>query len=340
MFKKILIFIFVACIFGGFVGYKFYKDINDPNVTAAENDILLITEGATLSNVVQQLSSNSQIIDTTSFKWVADKMKYKKVKAGRFLLTDGMSNRALVSLLRSGKQKAIKLTFNNMRTIEELSGHFGKILEPDSLAFYRYFMQEKVLTDNALTTENIMSLFIPNTYEVYWNTTPDKLLTKMKNEHNKFWNEERMVKLEKIDMTKEEVYTLASIVQKETNVNSEKPTIAGVYMNRLRRGQLLQADPTVVFAVGDFGIRRVLNKHIATDSPYNTYKYEGLPPGPIFMPDVTSIDAVLKNEKHSYLYFCASPDLSGKHQFAKNLVAHNANANKYRQWLNERKIYK
>ena len=190
------------------------------------------------------------------------------------------------------------------------------------------------------TKENLLSLFIPNSYEFYWNTTPKKLFERFKREHKIFFNSTRKKKLKELGLSEEEVYTLASIVQKETLVNEEKPRVAGVYINRLKRGQLLQADPTVVFASGDFEIRRVLNKHLAIDSPYNTYKYEGLPPGPICMPDVSSIDAVLNYEKHRYLYFCASTDNSGRHQFAKTLIEHNNNANKYRAYLNKQRIFK
>ena len=185
-----------------------------------------------------------------------------------------------------------------------------------------------------------MTLFIPNTYELFWNTSPKKLVERMATEHDKFYDKLRKEKMKALELSSEEVYTLASIVQKETLVSAEKPRVAGVYINRLKRGQLLQADPTVVFASGEFGLRRVLNKHLAIDSPYNTYKYEGLPPGPIAMPDITTIDAVLNYEKHKYLYFCASPDNSGKHLFAKTLVQHNRNADKYRAYLNKRRIYK
>ena len=166
------------------------------------------------------------------------------------------------------------------------------------------------------------------------------MVARLVQEREKFFDEERMAKASKLELTKEEIYTLASIVQKETLVNSEKPRVAGVYINRLKRGQLLQADPTVVFANGDFELRRVLNKHLAIDSPYNTYKYEGLPPGPICMPDVSSIDAVLNYEKHKYLYFCASPDNSGRHLFAKTLIEHNRNADKYRAYLNKQRIFR
>ena len=221
-----------------------------------------------------------------------------------------------------------------------MAGFFSHRLEPDSSELLSYFLSDKVLKLNDKTEENILTLFIPNTYELFWNTSPKRLVERMATEHDKFYDKLRKEKMKALELSSEEVYTLASIVQKETLVSAEKPRVAGVYINRLKRGQLLQADPTVVFASGEFGLRRVLNKHLAIDSPYNTYKYEGLPPGPIAMPDITTIDAVLNYEKHKYLYFCASPDNSGKHLFAKTLVQHNRNADKYRAYLNKRRIYK
>jgi len=338
--KSFLIIVLLLLIVGGFLGYKYYNYISQPNVSVSKTDQLFIKEDSDFEDVLAQLKSNEQLLDEASFVWVADKMKYNKVKPGQYILNEGQSNRALVSMLRGGQQKAVKLTFNNARKIENLAATFGKILEPDSISFLNYFLKDSLLEANQLTPENIMTIFIPNTYQVYWNTGPAKIFEKLKRENKKFWNEKRMKLLNELEMTQQEAYILASIVQKESNARSEKPTIAGLYINRLKRGQLLQADPTVVFAVNDFTIRRVLNKHIAFESPFNTYLHEGLPPGPICMPDVSSIDAVLNYEKHKYLYMCASPDNSGKHAFAKTLVQHNANADKYRQWLNSRKIYR
>ncbi|HFB99774.1 MAG TPA: endolytic transglycosylase MltG, partial [Phaeodactylibacter sp.] len=187
--------------------------------------------------------------------------------------------------------------------------------------------------------ETLISLFIPNTYEFFWNTNAKQFFEKMKKEQGIFWKKNnREKKAADLNMTKAEVYTLASIVERETNQNDEKKRIAGVYLNRLKKGILLQADPTVVFATRDFAARRVLNRHINFDSPYNTYKYAGLPPGPISMASISSIDAVLNAEKHSYLYFCAKPDNSGHHAFAKTLAGHNRNANKFRNWLNKQRI--
>jgi UPF0755 protein len=181
-------------------------------------------------------------------------------------------------------------------------------------------------------------MFIPNTYQFFWNTDPKDFLNRMKREHDKFWTKERLEKAKKIGLTPEEVFTLASIVEKETLAKEEKPVIASVYLNRLKRDMLLQADPTVVYAAKDFGIQRVLNKHLKIDSPYNTYKNKGLPPGPICMPDVGTIDSVLNAKDTDYLFFCAKPNGHGRHAFAKTNRQHVNNANRYRKWLNKNKI--
>lgn len=287
-----------------------------------------------------ELKAENILQNEQAFDIVSMLMQFTKPKPGLYELENGMSNRDLISLFRAGRQKALKLTFNNFRKVEDLIGYFGSQLESDSTSIAKHFLSEAVNTKYGVTRDNLMSLFIPNTYQIYWNTKPEKLVARLVQEREKFFDEERMAKASKLELTKEEIYTLASIVQKETLVNSEKPRVAGVYINRLKRGQLLQADPTVVFANGDFELRRVLNKHLAIDSPYNTYKYEGLPPGPICMPDVSSIDAVLNYEKHKYLYFCASPDNSGRHLFAKTLIEHNRNADKYRAYLNKQRIFR
>ena len=200
-------------------------------------------------------------------------------------------------------------------------------------------LDPKTLEMTGLNEYSIMSLFIPNTYRIFWNISPEDFIARMQTEHTNFWNEQRMQKLNRIGLTKDQCYTLASIVQKESNLASEKPRIAGVYLNRLNRNMLLQADPTVVFAVGDFEIRRVLNRHLEIDSPYNTYKYAGLPPGPIAMPDISSIDAVLDAEDHNYLYFCVKPGNTFEHAFASSLTQHNQNARRYQRWLNSNRIF-
>ena len=340
--KKLIWILVILFLLGIGVGAYLYKAIFTPNISLENTDttLLYLPNTSDYIQLKDSLLHRKIINNEESFDLVASLMKYKVVKPGMYKVVDGWSNKELISVLRSGQQEPVNLTFNNVRTIEELSGFFAKKLEPDSISLLNYFLSEEVYKKYNVTPENTLSLFIPNTYQFYWNSSPEKILTRMGYEHDKFYTEKRKQKLEDVGLSESEAYTLASIVQKETLVNTEKPRVAGVYINRLRRGQLLQADPTVVFASGDFGLRRVLNKHLAIDSPYNTYKYEGLPPGPIAMPDVSTIDAVLNFEEHRYLYFCASPDNSGRHIFAKTLIEHNRNANKYRAYLNKKRIFR
>ena len=333
-------FILLLLIGGVIAGYLYLKIFSDNVEIPDSTAFIQIPTGTNLSELTDILEDKGLVKDLNSFQFVSKLMKFKTVKPGRYQLKDGWNNRELVSILRSGRQTPINVTINNFRTLPDLCGFFGSKFEQDSISFLKFLQSTLTEKKNTYTKENQLTLFLPNSYEFYWNTSPQKLLERFTKEHDKFYNSKRQKLLKKLNMTKEEVYTLASIVQKETLVNAEKPRVAGVYINRLNRGQLLQADPTVVFANGDFTIRRVLNKHLAKDSPYNTYKYEGLPPGPICMPDVSSIDAVLNYEKHKYLYFCASTDNSGRHQFAKTLKEHNRNANRYRAYLNKQRIFK
>ena len=338
--KKFLYLLVVLLILAFVLGIYGYNQIFKDNVQLADNgDILHIPTGTSFAEMAQSLEENFGV-NRSSFDLVSKLMKFDTPKPGRYKLVDGWNCKELISVLRRGDQEAISLTFNNARTVEQLSGMLASKLEPDSLSFLKHFTAKESLDKYGVDVPTVLTLFIPNTYQMYWNSSPEAVLSRFASEHDKFYNSERKSKAKKLKLTTKEVYTLASIVQKETLVNEEKPRVAGVYINRLKRGQLLQADPTVVFANQDFTIKRVLNKHLAKDSPYNTYKYEGLPPGPICMPDVSSIDAVLNYEKHKYLYFCAAPDNSGKHQFARTLIEHNRNADKYRAYLNKLNIYR
>jgi UPF0755 protein len=242
--------------------------------------------------------------------------------------------------LRAGKQDPVKLVFNNIRTKQELAGNISAQIEADSVSILTKLDDNNYLKQFGFTSQNVMSMFIPNTYEVYWNITAEKFMERMFKENKAFWNEKRIQKLKEIRLTQLEAYTLASIVEKETNQNDEKPDVAGVYINRLRDGWLLQADPTLVFALGDFSIKRVLNVYKTINSPYNTYMYLGLPPGPICLPSISSIDAVLNFRQHKYMYFCAREDFSGYHNFAVTLDQHLLNAAKYQQALDKQGIKK
>ena len=342
MIKKIL---FALLIIGAIVGFFLwgkYQAISSPNVPAdLQNDMVEIPTNSTFSEVVNILFENSQIEDTVSFREVAELMKYKKttMRAGRYQIKSGWSNRTLISHLRGGKQATVKVVLNTGRFVEDIAAKAAKTIEVDSASLAQLFHDQSVITPKGFTDKTLMSLFIPNTYEFFWNTSAEKFLEKMVKEHEVFWKKDnREKKAAAMKLSKEEVYTLASIVERETNAKSEKPRIAGVYLNRLKKGMLLQADPTAVFATRDFTARRVLNKHINFDSPYNTYKYVGLPPGPISIASISSIDAVLNSENHEYIFFCAKPDNSGLHAFAKTLSGHNRNANKFRSWLNQQRI--
>jgi UPF0755 protein len=242
----------------------------------------------------------------------------------------------MVNILRAGLQEPVQLTFNNIRTKEELAAHVSSYIDVDSMSIIELFNPE-IVREYGFTPETFPAMFIPNTYEFYWTTTARQFADRMKQEFDRFWDTDRLTKAQSIGLTPVQVATLASIVQEETNVPAEKAKVAGVYINRLTRGMLLQADPTVKFAVGDVTIRRVLNKYLDTDSPYNTYRYPGLPPGPITFPEISSIDAVLNYEKHNYLYFCARPDLSGYNNYARTNAEHDRNAALYHNAL---KTYK
>lgn len=342
IFKPILFAILILLVVGGWFAHEKYNAIFEPNVSGeVSSHFLEVPTGTDYGTLKNLLYDQKIIIDSTSFDWVAQFMKYQTVRAGRYKISQGWNNRRLVNFLKSGKQSTVKVVVNNERTVEEIAGKISKVLELDSLAIISTFLDTNLLKQNGYNEETFISLFIPNTYDFYWNTKPEDLLERMLKENDKFWSaKERRNKAADLQLTPEEIYTLASIVEKETNQNKEKPTIAGVYLNRLEKGILLQADPTVVFANNDFTIRRVLNKHLAKDSPYNTYLYAGLPPGPISTASIASIDAVLNHEDHDYIFFCAKPDNSGTHAFAKTLAGHNVNANKFRRWLSKRGIRK
>jgi UPF0755 protein len=277
----------------------------------------------------------------SSFELVAKVLKYEEsgIRSGRYMIKPNISSFGLVRMLRGGFQTPVNITFNNVRTIQQLAGKLGKNIEPDSQELLKVLMDQAYLAEMGFNEQNVLTMFIPNTYEFFWNTAPDKLFRRMKSEHDKFWKlPERQEKLKSLGLDNKEVYTLASIVEKETLVNSEKSTISSVYLNRLRSGQRLQADPTVVFATGDFTLNRVYQKHTQINSPYNTYRNSGLPPGPICMPDISTIDAVLNTRETNYMFFCATGDGSGKHAFAETYRQHIENANKYRELLNEQNI--
>lgn len=317
-------------------GFHYYQDFFRPNVTTGDQPeaYLYIHTGSDFSAVKALLLDHHYLKDMNSFEWVAKKKRYDaKVKPGRYKILDGMNNNELVNKLRSGKQDPVRVIIQNVRTPEELAGKIAAQVEGDSISVLALFRDPDYLREFGTSPATVFTLFIPNTYEFFWNTTPDQFIRRMNKERRKFWNNERLTKMSQEGLDIPGVITLASILEKETAMNTEKPVIAGVYMNRLRKNWPLQADPTLIFAWNDYSIKRVLNRHKDIDSPYNTYEHTGLPPGPICLPSVSSIDAVLNYDHHAYMYFCAKDDLSGYHNFSVTLAEHNRNAVRYQEAL-------
>ncbi len=300
-----------------------------------------IPTGASFDQVVSILKKGGIIKDEAGFRWLAGEMNYKKdkMRAGRFQIKPGWNNRELIQHLRTGEQAPVKVILNNERLPEEIAGLVARFIEADSASLIVAFRNRTLLSELGFTPETLVTGFIPNTYEMYWNTDATNFLKRMKKEHTAFWDKNnRRAKAQALGLTETEVYILASIVERETNYNPEKATIAGVYLNRLKIGMKLQADPTSVFATRDFLTRRVTEYHTTFDSPYNTYMYKGLPPGPISMAAIPTLDAVLTPEKHNYLYFCAKPDDTGTHAFAETFAAHKVNAERFQNWVRTRGI--
>ena len=334
---SLLAFVLLASV----AGWYFYKTHIDARAVPHDLEDLeiLIPTGSSFDDVVDILLAKNMIQNETSFRKLSDYLKYKRsnMRTGRFEAKPGWSNMQLIRHLRGGRQAPVNVILTNERLPENVARKVARFLEAEPKEFLDLFQDEEFLETIGYSPETLMSLFIPNTYQMYWNTTPEQFIDRMVDEHHAFWNKKnRLKRAGAIDLSPAEVYTLASIVEKETLEAREKPRIAGVYLNRLQRDIRLQADPTAVFATREFGVRRVLYRHIKFDSPYNTYRYAGLPPGPIAMASISSIDAVLFAEKHEYIYFCAKGDGTGFHSFAKTLAGHNKNASRYRQNLRRR----
>lgn len=321
------------------VGVRLYRVIFNPVVEKQE--IILLKETTPFLTLVNILEDKGVIPSKSQIYLVAKLKKFDdSVASGRYLMQKDMSYNDIINIFRSGNQTPVQLTFNNIRTREELAGVLSKQLMVDSVRLVQTFRDEDFISGFGFNIHTALCPFIPNTYEVYWNIPAKKLYQRMVLEYQNFWTEENLQKAEKQGLTNIEVIILASIVEEETTSNKEKPIVAGLYLNRLRRGIPLQADPTLRFAKNDFTIQRVLNVHKEIDSPYNTYKYQGLPPGPIRIPEISTIRAVLNPQKHNYIYMCAKPDFSGEHNFASTLAEHNKNAREYQRELNRRRIYK
>jgi UPF0755 protein len=322
----------------GITGIVYYLRWFGPNVTAEQEYLYIHTE-ATFDEVYQTIREESIVKDTTTFLWAAHNMHYvDRVKPGKYKLTEGMSNRRFINMLASGSQEPVQLKFRGLRLKSQFAGYVSKQIEPDSIAIISLLDSARFVEQYGFNTDNVYTMFMPNTYELYWNTTAQKFFERMYTEYQKFWTAERKQKAADLNLTPIQVSILASIVDAEALHDDEMPMIAGLYLNRLKRGIKLEADPTVIFATGDFTIKRVLNRYLSTPSPYNTYRVNGLPPGPIMMPSVNAVKAVLNHKTHNYIYMCAKEDFSGYHNFATNVAEHLANARRFQQALNQRGI--
>lgn len=337
--KKIVTIVSVVLISVLMVyGFILANQIFSKNTKFSESELYVhVPTGATYEDVKKIIEPFVE--NMTRFEMMANKRSYpENIKPGRFLFTKGMNSYELVKALRSNVP--VKLAFNNQERLENFAGRVSSQIEPDSLLLLKTFKDSIFLKENGFTDENVLVVFIPNTYEVYWNIPADKFRDKMIKEYRNFWNKERTEKAEKQGLSPIQATILASIVHKESVKKDERPRIAGVYLNRMRQGMPLQADPTVIYAIklksNDFDqiIKRVFYNDLTMSSPYNTYVNIGLPPGPIAMPDITALEAVLSPEKNNFIYFCASVERFGYHEFAATLTEHNVNAKKYSDWIN------
>ena len=339
--KKILISVIVFSTLLSSISVYLYQMFYSPNFLINQKDKFLIIEDTmNFNDVRNKLIQDTILNDVLSFSVLSKAMKYNQnIKSGAYKIKSNMTNYSLIKMLRSGNQTPINISFNHARKIEDLSKIITKDLKITNDEFME-FINNKKNDLYGFNKMNIMAMFLSDTYEVYWNISIESLFNKMHSEYTKFWNKERINKSNELKMSNIDVSILASIVASETLKIDEANTIAGVYINRLKKNMYLQADPTLVYAANDFSIKRVLNKHKKIASPYNTYINKGLPPGPIKLTTKEYIDAVLNYEKHKYIYFCAKDDFSGYHVFAIKLSQHNRNAKKFQKALNKRKIYR
>ena len=342
--KKILLTVVLLGLVGmaGF-SYYVYQNIFTPN-TGFNNPQahVFIPTGATFKMVQEELSP--LLKDMNTFVTVAQRKGYSSnIKAGHFIIKKGSNNNEIINSIRSGNIP-VTIKFNNQERLENLAGHLAKQIELDSASLLDAMLDVDFLKASGFTQDTALGMYIANSYEVYWNTSPKAFCQKMLKEYNAFWNTSRVAKAKAISLSKDQVMALAAIVQKETAMIQERPTVAGLYLNRLNKGMLLQADPTVIFAKkkqeNNFKqvIKRVLFKDLTIASPYNTYRYSGVPPGPITMPDVSAIDGVLNYNKHGFYYMVADVENFGYHKFAKTLSAHNRNKKQYVNWINKQGV--
>lgn len=338
--RKILLgsMLFLVVLFAG-AGIYTYRMLFYPNFAIDKTVYLYIDNTKNFLSFTKQLEDSAHIRNLKSFVFLSELLDYpREMKTGRYAVIPGTNNWNLLTDLRRAHQAATKLTFNNIRLKTDLAEKISAQLMMDGNHLLRLLEDSATCNAFGFTPETILCLFIPNTYEIYWNISPESLLKRMKREYDAFWTMDRKAKAKSLGLSPEETAILASIVEEETAAADEYPVVAGLYLNRLKRGIPLQADPTVKYAVGNFGLQRILFEHLEVDSPYNTYKYAGLPPGPLRIPTIRGMEAVLDPMQHNYLYMCAKEDFSGRHNFAVTLSEHNRNANRYRAELNRRNI--
>ena len=338
--KLTLLIISLLLIIGGVFAYNTYNKIYAPNTI--KDGYIFIKTNSTLKDLENEIRPFLKRVKP--FVWVANRKEYnKKIRAGKFKIPKGISNNDLINLLRSGKQTPIKLVFNNQHSIEKLAGRIATQIEADSISILNSMLDSSFLRTHKFSKKSALGMYVPNSYELFWNTSGVQFRDRMFKEYNRFWSEKRINKARELKLNRTQVIALASIVQKETAKVSERPIVAGLYLNRIKRRIPLGADPTIIYALKekygqDFVVKRVLFKDLKIDSPYNTYIHRGVPPSLIAMPDISSIDAVLFSAKHNYIYMCANVDKIGYHAFASTLRQHNRNAAKYHRWMNQQGI--
>lgn len=319
-----------------------YQLIKKPNILVGKPaKLLIIPPGIRFSALQDSLSQGGYVADIASFSLLARLMKYdRRVMPGAYKLKPGMSSWDAIKVLRAGMWEPVKIVLYDMHTKADLSAKITRNIGVKATDFEKLLNDSTFVSQYGFNTDNVLAMFTPNTYEVYWTISAKELFQRMYLEYQRFWDQERLSKAKQIGLTPTEVTILASIVQKETNKPEEGPIIAGIYLNRLSRGMRLQSCPTLLYVIGDPSTRRVLRKYQRIDSPYNTYLYKGLPPGPITIPPIAMIDAVLNHQKHNYLYFSAKEDFSGYHYFARTFSEHKNNGERYRRALNRASVYK
>jgi UPF0755 protein len=340
-FKKFIIALIILVIIGlGGTLLFYYLRYFGPNVTGKE-EYLYIHTGENFDDVYKTIRDKGIVKDTATFSWAAHNMKYTDhVKPGKYRLHEGMSNRKLIRMLQLGEQEQVELSFHVFRTKEQFVGFVSKKLEADSLTLLHYLDSAAFVKQYGFNTDNAFVMVLPDTYKLYWNISPEKFYKRMYSHYENFWTPERKQQAAALNLTQPQVSILASIVDAEAVYDDEMPTIAGLYLNRLKKGMKLESDPTVIFAMNDFTIHRVLNKYLTVNSPYNTYLHTGLPPGPVMLPSLNAVKAVLNYQKNDYLYMVAKEDFSNRHNFATNVAQHNINAQKFRKALDQRNIKK